>query len=395
MDSGAAGWFRAEGTSSGMEVMRTPQASPPTSFASPLSLPPAVYSESRNYCDQLLYQGRGFPLYVPKPDRNLPAEYQREGVAIGDVGTVTTEGSFDFFFNIYLPANHPLNTHTPEDFVPLPGYDASDVCDEDVEDANYVTSPSVQETNGNFSFPGGEFVFACQGPNGAVLALPHGGRFRRLRNILEMRDYAAKHADCWYKHVSEGRGRGLVNGSLYLVTGCEKAKSWGMASFYGVSLPNQTEFQVSFRPTDADAGRYRWRAPHCRRPKQADPPMDGTPLNQTIFIHEFAISLSETIWGSLFGHVEVSQLVGDSTSPEGPGRGFVPYGGGQGSSSIWSLFGRSHGTASGGRQYSADVPTHNNAIISDASPIPRVFHPSQIIHERLLRQVIKLSLHWS
>ncbi|KAF7374595.1 WD40 containing domain protein [Mycena sanguinolenta] len=387
MDSGPAGWFRAEGTSSGMEVTRTPHAS----FESPSSPPPAVYSESRNYCDQLLYRGRGFPLYVPKPDRNLPLEYQREGVAIGDVGTVTTEGNFDFFFNIYLPANHPINAHIPEDFVPLPSYDASDVRDEDIEDANYVTSPSVRETNGDFSVPGGEFVFACRGPNGAVLALPHGRHLRRLRNILEMREYAAEHAHRWYKHVNEARGRGLVNGSLYLVTGCEKAKSWGMASFYGISLPGQHEFQLSFRPTDANTGRYRWRAPNCDH-KQADPPpVDGTPLNQTIFIHAFTISLSETIWGSLFGHVEVAQLVGDSLFPGSSGRGFIPYGG-QGSSFIWSLFGGSHGTTTGGRQCSAGAPPHKNVILSDASPIPRVFHPSQMIHERILRQASRATV---
>ncbi|KAJ7847076.1 hypothetical protein B0H13DRAFT_1534568, partial [Mycena leptocephala] len=68
-----------------------------------------VFSESGNYSSQLLNQGRGFPLYVPGPQINLPVQYRREGVAIGDVGRVTPEGNFDFFFNIYLPADHPIN----------------------------------------------------------------------------------------------------------------------------------------------------------------------------------------------------------------------------------------------------------------------------------------------
>ncbi|KAJ7815517.1 hypothetical protein B0H14DRAFT_2239140, partial [Mycena olivaceomarginata] len=71
------------------------------------------------YSNQLLCQGRGFPLYVPKPQRNLPAEYRMRGVAIGDVGTITSDGIFDFFFNIYLPAGHRINAHTPKDFTPL------------------------------------------------------------------------------------------------------------------------------------------------------------------------------------------------------------------------------------------------------------------------------------
>ncbi|KAJ7463646.1 hypothetical protein FB451DRAFT_1042801, partial [Mycena latifolia] len=68
-----------------------------------------AYTDSGSYCSQLLRRGRGFPLYVPGPQRNLPREYQRQGVAIGDVGRVTPEGIFDFFFNIYLDADDPIN----------------------------------------------------------------------------------------------------------------------------------------------------------------------------------------------------------------------------------------------------------------------------------------------
>ncbi|KAJ6512915.1 hypothetical protein C8R45DRAFT_812510 [Mycena sanguinolenta] len=335
----------------------------------PSPLQTAIYSESGNYSNQLLSQGRGFPLYVPQPDRNLPAEYQREGVAIGDVGTVTTDGSFDFFFNIYLPADHPINAHVPEGFEPLPPYDGIDVFRTDFDPGNYVSSPSICETNDDFTDA------QCLGPQASTVIktckkLSRSSTALLLRNIAEMRHYATRHAERWYKHVNEARGRGLVNGSLYLVTGCEKAKSWGMASFCGVSLPSRNEFQLSFRPTDAEAGRYRWKAPNCRH-KHADlPAVDGTTLNQTTFIHAFTISLSETIWGSLFGRVEISQLVGGSIFPEKSGRGFIPYG--QGTSFIWSFFGGSHGTTGGGKQCSAGAPTHENVSLSQASPIAPV-----------------------
>ncbi|KAJ7852070.1 hypothetical protein B0H14DRAFT_814091 [Mycena olivaceomarginata] len=62
-----------------------------------------VYSESGNYSNQLLRQGRGFAVYSPKPQRNLAPEYRRKGVSIGDVGTITPQGTFDYFFNIYPP----------------------------------------------------------------------------------------------------------------------------------------------------------------------------------------------------------------------------------------------------------------------------------------------------
>ncbi|KAJ7852074.1 hypothetical protein B0H14DRAFT_814126 [Mycena olivaceomarginata] len=41
----------------------------------------------------------------------------------------------------------------------------------------------------------------------------------------------------------------------------------------------------------------------------------------------------------------------------------------------------------GGKQRSGETPALENAIISDASPIPQVFHPSQIIHEHIRREV--------
>jgi hypothetical protein len=110
-----------------------------------------VFSESGNYSIQLLYQGRGFPLYVPGPRVNLPVQYRREGVAIGDVGRIAPEGNFDFFFNIYLPAEHPINANVPEGFVPLSPYDLIDVDHSDFDPGNYVASPSIQEITGAFS----------------------------------------------------------------------------------------------------------------------------------------------------------------------------------------------------------------------------------------------------
>jgi hypothetical protein len=160
-----------------------------------------------------------------------------------------------------------------------------------------------------------------------------------------------------------------VNGSLYLITGCEKAESWGIATFHDVPGPN--EFQLSFAPTtDVNHGhRYRWHAPYCRHKHADSPAVDGTPLNQTTFIHAFAISLGETLWGTLFGDVEICQLADSSTFPEKSGRGFVPYAS-QGSSFVWSFF---RGSATGGgKQRSGETPALGNAIVSDASPIPQV-----------------------
>ncbi|KAJ6451931.1 hypothetical protein C8R45DRAFT_780803, partial [Mycena sanguinolenta] len=66
--------------------------------------------------------------------------------------------------------------------------------------------------------------FSCRPPQGAVLALPHGAEFKRLKSktVQIVREYARKHAQSWSAHAN-----GTENGLLYLVTGCEKATSWG------------------------------------------------------------------------------------------------------------------------------------------------------------------------
>ncbi|KAJ7815518.1 hypothetical protein B0H14DRAFT_3745764 [Mycena olivaceomarginata] len=281
----------------------------------------AVYSESENYSNQLLRQGRGFPLYAPKPCKSHPAEYRRRGVTIGDVGTVTPDGNFDFFFNIYRSADDPVNTNVPEGFVPLSLYDRGDVTREDFDPGDYVARlapSSIRGINDAFSEPelGRGFVFSCRGADGAVLALPHGSHLEKLRNVAEMRRYATKHAESWYKHVNDIRGRGLVNGSLYLVTGCEKAESWGIATFHDVASQNENEFQLSFAPTG----------------------MERLSIRLPLFTDSIFLSAKRSVGGFLTNASE--------------GSGVAP---------------------------ALDT-------ISDASPIPRVFHPSQIIHERILRE---------
>ncbi|KAF8134175.1 hypothetical protein K438DRAFT_1541018, partial [Mycena galopus ATCC 62051] len=172
----------------------------------------------------------GFPLYEPAPQITSPVAYQRHGVSIGDVGTVTPEGIFDFFFNIFLPSGHAINANnTPEDFSPMSPYDSKDVVHLHHNPGKHVSTSTVQRLNRDppyDGFPGGHFGFACGGPQGSILALPYGADLQKLRNVETMRTFATKHAASWYKYINGPRGRELANGELYLVTGFEKAQSW-------------------------------------------------------------------------------------------------------------------------------------------------------------------------
>ncbi|KAJ7471491.1 hypothetical protein B0H11DRAFT_2040246 [Mycena galericulata] len=388
----------SSGPTRGSSTLRSPVIAQggENNTAPPISLgATSDYSESEIYCSQLLRQKRGFPLYVPGPQRTLPQEYQRNGVRIGDVGRVTPEGAFDFFFNIYLPADHPINRNdVPEDFFPLTPYLPQDLVHLEYDPGDCVSAPLVQreQYHASLDFPGGEFVFNSFEPTGAILALPHGAHLERLGTLGIMRRYAANNAESWYKYANQTRGRELANGSLYLITGSEKAKSWGIASFRDVVTAPQDKFQLVFAPTaDADAGyKYRWYTGPAHQKHADAPSIDGTPLNQSTFIHAFAISLGEGIWGRLFRDVEVCQLV-DSQLRFKPGQGFVPHGS-QGSalSSFFNLFLGGGGGGGGSRDSDENCVAHDsmdeNVVISDAAPTSKIIHPSQIISEYILRE---------
>ncbi|KAJ7790891.1 hypothetical protein B0H14DRAFT_204806 [Mycena olivaceomarginata] len=282
--------------------------------ALPLNTVDETFSQSEIYSNQLLRLRRGFPLYIPGPSEMLPAEYQTSGVQIGDVGTVTPEGLFDCFFNIYLPADHPTNLgNVPDDFDPLQKYNERDLLIIHQAPGNYVSTSLVhkivQDTQLN-QFPGGDFIFSCRPPQGAVLALPHGAELKRLKNTQAVREYAQRYAKTWYAYLKCTKGHVVENGSLYLITGCEKVMSWGMATYH--STKDTDEFQASFRPIKANANpQYQWMG-SGRFPAQHQhynrPSVTNHTSNQTIFIHGLSISLGVGIWNYLFSPVKVTTI---------------------------------------------------------------------------------------
>jgi len=92
-----------------------------SSFEAPDPTCIMAYSPQDVYARHLV-SGRGYPLWTPEPNMNLPDSYVREGLKIGDVGVVVpTDGSFDVFFNVCLPQTHSLHRETgvPENFTPI------------------------------------------------------------------------------------------------------------------------------------------------------------------------------------------------------------------------------------------------------------------------------------
>ncbi|KAJ7850410.1 hypothetical protein B0H14DRAFT_3665157, partial [Mycena olivaceomarginata] len=201
--------------------------------ALPLNIVDETLSQPQIYCNQLLSLRRGFPLYIPGPSQMLPAEYQTSGIQIGDVGTVTPEGLFDCFFNIYLPADDPVNLdNVPDDFLStaeLQGKRSSHVSS---SPRKLCLNPIGSQDCAWYSTGVSHNAILCRPPQGAVLALPHGAELKRLKNVQPVREYAQKYAKTWYEYLKHTKGLVVENGSLYLITGCEKVMSWGMATYH-------------------------------------------------------------------------------------------------------------------------------------------------------------------
>ncbi|KIM73008.1 hypothetical protein PILCRDRAFT_99351 [Piloderma croceum F 1598] len=160
----------------------------------------------------LLPTGNGFPLWTPEPNEMLPDEKRDKGIMIGDVGIIKADGSFDFLFNICVSSSDPIN----RDRVPP-------------EFENVASESHIPVTIG------GGFSFTCSSTEGAVLTLPEGASRVDLDEMATLRDQAFKHGQAWYQYARLERGREFDNGAFYLITGCDQAKCWGIASVSNIS----------------------------------------------------------------------------------------------------------------------------------------------------------------
>lgn len=196
------------------------------------------------------------------------------------------------------------------------------------------------------------------------MALPHGSRLQKLKNLEPIREYAAVHAEGWFKYINGRRGRGLC-GALYLVTGCEKSPSWGMASFHSTD----EKFDLSFKPIAA-AGGYKWRGnPAKKKCHNLSGPTHEAAWNQTIFLHGFSVSLGTTIWARIFATVQIredntmdsaSESAGGSASSSSQGLSLL--------SRALNFFGGA--TITGWNNAGAS----SHAVLSDLPPIPKAWY---------------------
>ncbi|KAK0186369.1 hypothetical protein F5146DRAFT_935840, partial [Armillaria mellea] len=180
----------------------------------PLPLPQDIY------VPLLLPLGHGYPLWLPQPISNLPSDCVRRGTQIGDLGHLSDDGGFRHFFNVCKDATDPVNLdRVPPGFTPL----------------THFWTPSSRPPF-LIGFPcrrvasGFEFTSSSSRAGAAILVLPDGAERYDSEQPSLFEEYAIANAHSWYKYFNgPEQGQALDNGTLYLVTDCDKCHSWGNA----------------------------------------------------------------------------------------------------------------------------------------------------------------------
>ncbi|KAF8995022.1 hypothetical protein BDQ17DRAFT_1330780 [Cyathus striatus] len=218
-----------------------------TAFLSAEALQQAP-SSCEVYVESMFPLKKGYPLFFPQPDQNLPLEYRRKGVSHGDIGIITSDGAFDFLFNIWYSAQDPINpSDLPEDFVSLPLSQSETLFQLVVNYEGHLSNMDiVSEENENTS-----------GDKGSLLSLPHGAYQEDSKNQLDLKDFISRNAISWYSYAL-AKGRDIDRHSLCLVTGSIKSSSWGIATF-DKSVPERNSMLVIGESLRTDRPSLKWK----------------------------------------------------------------------------------------------------------------------------------------
>ena len=170
-------------------------------------------------------------------------------------------------------------------------------------------------------------TFESSASEGAILTMPDGAFQEELGNLSKFRDYVAVHAANWYKFVNGPRGREAQNGDVRVVVGCDKATSWGMATFANTSSAQQSNLCLRFRPLQSqhNAGTaYAWEHSGAAEVRVGPEPEENEELgenptrqlrNQCLFMRSLSVTLSNSMWAETFPGT-VSAINQEGSQPE-------------------------------------------------------------------------------
>ncbi|CAA7271111.1 unnamed protein product [Cyclocybe aegerita] len=191
------------------------------------------------YALSLMSSGNGFAPLEMLGVQGQSDKHFEQGISIGDVGYFHKNGRFTYLFNIFYPADDPIQTrHVPRKFSPvgpLSDWEIQKISDHFAPGA-VVASEGVQVTQ--TSEPPRQIRFSSSAREGAVVVFPTGGAREDLADTSKLYPYIKEHAVDWYqsRNLYSGSENILpsppgMNGTLFVVTGTDRATSCATALF--------------------------------------------------------------------------------------------------------------------------------------------------------------------
>ncbi|KAF9479462.1 hypothetical protein BDN70DRAFT_993428 [Pholiota conissans] len=377
---------------------REPESDSVASSAPNITIYGGRKNSNQIYEQHLELKARGFPLWIPEPSMSLPLPYRRDGVSIGDVGTITPTGGFSFLFNICLPSGHPKNPRElPEGFspvsLPIEGFDVNKF--PEFKAGNFLASASIEKIDDRESQG---LSFETTAAEGAILTLPEGAYAYNLENVSKFRTYAIENVESWYRYANGPRGREVKNGDIRLVIGCDKATSWGIAAIANLQ---QRKHNLKYCPIDTNylenegaplvPTAYKWEysgladarvgpdlqeVEELKRDDDSDVAVGGKYLNQCLFIRTLNPTLNEDIFSAM------CQELGMSLDSNSQGANSQNNGGPRNSS------GRPSSTIFGGDTTMSTQSASNGKerITMSKSLSAPISHPADVLNAVLLRK---------
>ncbi|KAF8997770.1 hypothetical protein BDQ17DRAFT_1428888 [Cyathus striatus] len=328
------------------------------------------------YVGSLFPLKKGYPLFFPQPDQNLPEEYRRKGVSHGDVGIITSDGAFDFLFNIWHSAQDPINPDDlPEDFVSLPLPESGTSFQLVVNYEGHISNMDIVSEENEDT---GDISYTCKsGDKGSLLSLPHGAYQEDLKCQLDLKEFLSRNAISWYRYAL-AKGWNMDRHSLCLVTGSIKSSSWGIATF-DKSVVERSSMLVIGESHRTDRPSLKWKKTGGASSFRTGPTPDGIPDdidNQCLFLRGFRISLSEEAWDGVL-KVRSTVVINEN--------GKRPLNQASGNGSRSRKKSRNNGDISGTSSHT-DLG-YNLGTVSNLSLKSALFHPLNEINEILFTVV--------
>ncbi|KAF8956505.1 hypothetical protein BDZ97DRAFT_1851213 [Flammula alnicola] len=308
----------------------------------------SVENSNKIYERHLGLKQRGFPLWIPEPNKRLPMPYRRKESTL---------------FSEFKPGS-------------------------------YLASASIEKLHNDPSFP-------------CYLTMPEGAIALDLENVPRFRAYAAANVENWYRYVNGPRGREAKNGEVRLVIGCDKTSTWGMAA-----LTNLTQHKVNYLKfrtleearSDPSLPLYTWEysgmaevrvgpdveeIEELKRNDQSDLAINGKYWNQCLFVRTLNLTLDNAAWQELNRDLE-SALIQESRQFRDRRDQNPPHNGSQNSGS------ETHGTdpSSGGNMGLRECPAplaisnaRRDRVTTSTSVTALKSHPADALNKMLLQKV--------